>query len=140
MRILKYFIFNFISRFSEFAYWWSDNPHPVFLDESNGFCDGMEIIQTCQWSDVVFCTRSDSKWVSKMLLCYMNNVLNFCVAMGIWLHWGQDFIHYLFCFKINNQVLWIYQSSSNFGRGFVGTPTILCTWSSKSSSNSILII
>lgn len=122
---MKYFIFNFISRFSEFAYRWSDNPYPVFLDESNGFCNGVEIIQTCQWSDVVFCTRSDSKWVSRMLLYYMNNILNFYVPMGMWFHWGQDFIHYLFCFKINSKVLWPYQSSVTLGR-VLWEPQLLC--------------
>lgn len=122
---MKYFIFYLISRFSEFAYWWSDNPHPVFLDESNGFCHGVEIIQTCQWSDVVFCTRSDSKWVSRILLCYINSILNFYVPMGMWLHWGQDFIHYLFCFKVNNQVLWPYECSVTLG-GVLWEPQLFC--------------
>lgn len=79
--------FHLISRISEFTYRWSDNPHPVFMDESNGFCNGMEIIQTCQWSDVIFCTRSDSKWVSRHCSCM--------VWMTFWAYfcqWECDFL------------------------------------------------
>lgn len=89
-----------ISRISEFTYWWSDNPHPVLMDESNGFCNGMEIIQTCQWSDVIFCTRSDSKWVSRHCFLHdLNDILSLLLSVRMWLPWGQDFIHYFFLFQ-----------------------------------------
>lgn len=133
-------LFNFISRISEFTYWWPDNSHPVFLDESNGFCNGMEIIQTCQWSDAVFCTGSDSEWVSRHYWCKV--WILFWISL-CW--WERDFIEtkvsFIICSvsklkaKCTDDIKFI-----NIGKDCVGIPNILLMWPNKISSNIILII
>lgn len=128
-----------ISRISEFTYWWSDNPHPVLMDESNGFCNGMEIIQTCQWSDVIFCTRSDSKWVSRHCFCMI-----WMIFWAYFCQWECDFLEAkisfitFFCFRINSKVLWSYWSTVTLGR-VLWESQIFCWHGQTKSLNKVLV-